>query len=229
MDWPTLHRMLGPHRHLLSSPDLRRSVEALTALNPMHSAPTILLGLLDEIDQAGVEETFRRQQEVHDRRTLVSAWLATTTWTEDRDFYLAHAESLTSEEAVQLLASSDDAAARQHLAMLHLIRAMPFDAVYVLVQDTGVAEEAVFDAIESGDLRRAEAIACAAPNLHNRPTTWGLLAAGPATSSVAARDRLPDRPRGSWAGKRHPAARARDPTPRAKSELPQSAWPRRTH
>src|SRR5664279_321249 len=49
MDWPTLHRMLGPHRHLLSSPDLRRSIEALTALYTMHSAPTILLGLLDEI------------------------------------------------------------------------------------------------------------------------------------------------------------------------------------
>ncbi|MGH8898966.1 MAG: hypothetical protein ACRDZ4_18570, partial [Egibacteraceae bacterium] len=155
----------------------RVSLRALTHLYPGSTVPGMLLGLLDEIDEAGRDPVFSRRQADHERRALLSAWIGTPKWGKSLEFLRRHQHDLATDESRQTLAETDDDTARQHLAILDLTQATSIDDAYAVVTDPAAAEDAAFAAIEDGDLSRMTAVAVAAPTLQQRPTTWNLLLA----------------------------------------------------
>jgi hypothetical protein len=175
--WPEQQATLNAYKELFVSPDFRAALCALADLYPVNPIPGRLLALLDEINEDGMESTFARHLDNHDRRALLNAWISTTTWTESQQFLSAHREALLDDQTIDLLTHSDDATARQHLAILQLTTAMPDDQVYALVVDSSQSETAALDAIESGDLALLSAILTAAPSLSDRPGTWSIAVA----------------------------------------------------
>ncbi|MGH8907964.1 MAG: hypothetical protein ACRD0K_15970 [Egibacteraceae bacterium] len=178
-DWPALHAALDRHRDVLGSPQLRVSLHALAGLYPNNPAPSLLLGLLDEIDASGLDALIHRRQQAHERRALLDAWIDTPTWEESLEFFRQYQPELTTDESRQTLAGmSNDDTVRQHLAILDLALMTSVDDAYAIVTDPAAAEDAAFAAIEDGDLPLMVAIADAAADaLEDRPTTWGLLVA----------------------------------------------------
>ena len=177
-DWPAAEAMLHDHREVLTSPQFHTTLTALADLYLTNPVPGQLLGLLEEIDEAGIEAALAHHRAGYDRSALLTAWISTPTWTDSLDFYRQHHNDLTAPDTRALLAGVDAAAARQHLAILDLTAVLPAEQVYTLITDPGAAEDAAFDAIERADLPRLAAVAtAAAPALRTRPTTWGVLCA----------------------------------------------------
>jgi hypothetical protein len=175
-DWPAAEAALNDQREILTSPQFRTTLTALSGLYLTNPVPGQLLRLLDEIGESGIEATFTRRRVNHQRRALLTAWISTSTWTESLDFYRRHHTDLTTADTRAILASGDNDTVRQHLAILDLTGVMPAEQVYAIVTDPGPAEEAVFHAIEHADLTLLATVAAAAPSaLQTRPTTWGLL------------------------------------------------------
>ena len=174
-DWPALHAALAQHADALSAPELRVTLRALADLFPGNTAPRQLQDLLDEVEAHGLDTFIDAQQTNYERRVLLTAWIATPTWSESLEYFRQHQAELTTDEIWDLLAESDDHTALQHLAILDLAHATSAGDAYAIVADTAMAEDAAFAAIEEGDLARLTTIAIAAPALQNRPTTWGLI------------------------------------------------------
>ena len=75
----------------------------------------------------------------------------------------------------ELLASATNDTARQHLAILTLAAALPTEAVYGIITDPGHADDAILDALETGDLAQLLPILTAAgSSLSERPLTANL-------------------------------------------------------
>ncbi|MGH3937794.1 MAG: hypothetical protein ACRDTG_04040 [Pseudonocardiaceae bacterium] len=172
--WPATQAVLEEHRDCLTSPEFRTAVHALAGLYPTDSVPGDLLRLLDEIDELGIEKVFGRRNADYDRRALLAAWVNTPTWSESFDFFRANQAALATDDSRAFLDGIDHNLARRHLGILVLAGVLPVEQVYAVVKDTAVAEEAVFAAIEAGNLPVLSAILAAAPELQTRPNAWGL-------------------------------------------------------
>ena len=173
--WPAQQAALREHHTTLTAPEFSATLAALTDLYPANPVPGQLLTLLDEITQTSMDATIGRRQADHDRRALLDAWISTPTWAESRTFLIDHREALLADDMAELLASADHDTARQHLAILNLAAALPTEAVYGIITDPGHAEDAILDALETGDLAQLRPILTAAgSSFSERPLTANL-------------------------------------------------------
>jgi hypothetical protein len=177
-DWPGAQAMFNDNRVVLTSPQFRTTVTALAGLYITNPVPGELLRLLDEIHQSGIEIAFATRHADRQRRTVLSAWINTPTWTESLDYYRQHHSELSTTDTRAILTSIDDDTARQHLAILDLTDTLPIEQIYTLVTDAAAAEEAALDAIEHANLALLATVATAATyTLRTHPSTWGLVCA----------------------------------------------------
>ena len=176
-DWPAQQAALDEYRVQRQEPGFRDALVALTQLYPVNDAPQRLLTLLDEIDNASKDTVYARYQDQHDRLTLLTNWIQTTTWSASRDYYLDHRAALHEQPIIAILAQLNDDTAAQHLAILQLAATAGPDATFTAIVDPAAAEELALNAIEGGDLDSIHAVLTAASTLTERPITWLLAAA----------------------------------------------------
>jgi hypothetical protein len=171
-DWPATQAVLDQVRHLLNDPAFRRTLTVLQCLDLEDPAATRLAQLLDDIDRSSIDTVFAARHADHHRRALLDEWMAISTWPESFAFLRRHATALTTDEIRRLLANADVASAGQHHAILDLLAVgIPTERVEAIVTDLDVAESAVFDAIERGDLTTLAVTLNAAPQLRARTIT----------------------------------------------------------
>ncbi len=176
-DWPALRAVLDGHRDTVESPELTATVDTYEALHPTDSAPHAFRRLLADIRGYGYDTYVRKRDTVDSHVRLLNDWTSTTSWARSAEFFHEHREALTDPELGRTLSTIDSDVARQHLGIIELAAAVTVDQAYAIVTDPAIAEEAAFDAIESGDAGRLAAIAAAAPDLRANAPTWNLLSA----------------------------------------------------
>ncbi|MEU0797309.1 tetratricopeptide repeat protein [Amycolatopsis sp. NPDC005961] len=176
-NWPALRAVLHEHRDTVESSKLTATVDTYQALHPTDPAPRALRRLLDEIRTHGYDTYVSMQETFNTHVRLLNDWTDATSWTRSAEFFRENQEALTDPELARTLSTNDSAVARQHLGIIQLATTETVDHAYAIATDPAIAEEAVFDAIESGDTNRLSAIAAAAPDLRAHATTWSLLSA----------------------------------------------------
>lgn len=176
-DWPALRAVLHGHRDTVESPELTATVDTYEALHPTDPAPHVLRKLLEEIRRHGYDTYVSMRETFNAHVRLLNDWMDATSWARSAEFFHENQEALTDPELSRTLSTNDSAVARQHLGIIQLATTATVDQAYAIVTDTAIAEEAVFDAIESGDAKRLAAITTAAPDLRTYAITWSLLSA----------------------------------------------------
>ena len=162
--WPAIDAFLNEHADTVQQKNFRASLALIADLFPDNPAPASLTALLAEIDRDGLDTVLAAGRARHHRTELLQAWIATPAWDQSASFLQEHNAELTTPQIRALLAeNSENAACRQHLAILALADDMPLDEVYQIITDTTVATEHALDLIESADLDQLALILAATP------------------------------------------------------------------
>jgi tetratricopeptide (TPR) repeat protein len=178
--WPAQHVVLDAARERLLSLGFRSTLDALIGLYPSNPVPGQLLRFVESIGLTSIDDVFAQLDEDHDRRTLLTDWIAKATWVESRAFLADNREALLDERLIGLLSrvAAYNTTSRQHLAILELASGQADVAeTYELITDPDRAEDAVLTAIERGNLRRVATILAATDALEQRPLTSTLATA----------------------------------------------------
>ena len=162
--WPAIDTFLSEHADACQQNNFRASLALIADLFPEDPALASLTALLAKIDENGLNTVLAAGRTRHHGVELLQAWITTPTWDQSASFLEEHKAELINIQARDLLASNgDDAACRQHLAILYLADNMPVDEVYQIVTDTTVATEHALDLIETADLNQLPLILAATP------------------------------------------------------------------
>jgi Tetratricopeptide repeat len=177
-DWAQQEEFLRTSNAGLLTPESRDALLLTTALYPDLAKLTNLSSILAEIASRGVDAVLAELGAAHGHVKLVHDWLATSTWTESRDFLAAHPELIADLRTVDVLrAYSGDPVIDQHVAVVRLCQRMPLAEVYDLAADVSMAVDAATDAAEAGDRATLTDIWAVAPNLGLTPFAGPYLAA----------------------------------------------------
>ncbi|MFD5238120.1 hypothetical protein ACFWJ2_08175, partial [Streptomyces tendae] len=164
-DWPSTEAFLHAHAHRLRQPDFRSGLDLAAVLFPESPAIDSLTHVLDQVDAEGLDTVLSRGRHDHEVRRTLTDWVATSTWTQSKEFLDEHAGTLSTPEVRALLAGSDTQGARQHLAILQLTEALSSDRIYEIVTDPDIATEHAFAALDVADVPLMRRILAACPAL----------------------------------------------------------------
>ncbi|MFE5600148.1 hypothetical protein ACFQ8O_13280, partial [Streptomyces coelicoflavus] len=164
-DWPSAEAFLHAHADRLRQPDFRSGLDLAALLFPENPAIDSLAHVLDHVDAEGLDTVLSRGRHDHEVRQTLTEWVATSTWTQSKEFLDEHAGTLNTPEVMALLAGSDTPGARQHLAILQLTEALSTDRIYEIVTDPDIATEHAFAALDVADVPLMRRILAACPAL----------------------------------------------------------------
>ncbi|WP_219539421.1 tetratricopeptide repeat protein [Nonomuraea guangzhouensis] len=168
---PAGRRMMLESLHQdFSSPEWLLALHALHDLNPEVEDVSELRRLLAEIDTRGLEWVLEDMAERERHTAVLSAWLATPTWTASRDFLRRHPDLAAHPATRELLeAGADDPRVARYLGIVILAAQSPLDEVYDVVLDEDIAADSALTALEVGNLETVEGLLLAAPSIARRP------------------------------------------------------------
>lgn len=78
-DWPAIQAALYRSREILISPEFNTTLHVLARLSPDNPIPSLLLDVVDDINESSIDAVFQRREAEHERWKLLSAWINTTT------------------------------------------------------------------------------------------------------------------------------------------------------
>jgi hypothetical protein len=163
----------------IPTPERRPSFALLRFLFPQTAEQLDQLDqLLDAAEKYGLDTLLADLGQTARHREAVQAWVATPSWTASRQALEAApglAEDPRTTQLLTALAESDDtdqntrAIARQHLAILDLIRKAGLDHAYSIVTDLDAAAGAAWQATVDADEPHLTTILAAEPDLLDQP------------------------------------------------------------
>lgn len=172
--WPQMREALETHRHVLEHEGVRNAFLALSDLRPDLGTGPWVVDLLDEIAATDFASVLTEHERVHGCRVLIAGWLSTETWGQSKLFHEEHLDELKDPAIGELLMADDSEASRQHAAIWVLVGAWGLDRTYLTVTEPNVAEIAVLEAIEAGELELLTFLFMASDALRTRGLTYAL-------------------------------------------------------
>ncbi|MFE6866779.1 hypothetical protein ACFVFS_09495, partial [Kitasatospora sp. NPDC057692] len=161
-DWLGTETFLRAHAEHLRSPEYRHHLRLADALFPENPRTALLTHLLDDIEDRGLTTVLADGRRAYEASALLSAWIATPTWAESRDFHLAHRDELHAPDVMAMISQMDSQpVVSQHLGILRIAEAGSIDLAYAVVVDPAVASAVATAAVEEADLDLLAAVAAA--------------------------------------------------------------------
>jgi hypothetical protein len=178
--WPEEGAFLREHRDALAEPAFESALAVLGELYPGDATIERRQALLREMRERGCDIVVEELAALHDSARVATAWIATRTWRESRDFLIENRERLLSgrtEAWLQGGLAGAEAVARQHLSILRLCRTAGVDEAYELVTDSTLAAERALAHLEAGDGEGLGLVLAANPSVSRLPFHGSLLVA----------------------------------------------------
>ncbi|MFB9469766.1 tetratricopeptide repeat protein [Nonomuraea salmonea] len=176
-DWETKAAYLRAEYTALSGEDGRSALDLAQAWYPEFHGLQELSGLLDAIEEGGLDQVIDLLT-AHNRRVLLTrAWLNSPDWDQSRAFLRENIEELAHPETVALLKSTEDEIAHQHAAILELLESLELDEVFDAVTDVTVAADHGYRFLEAGAWIKLAPLSRAVPHLMTTPFVSPFLAA----------------------------------------------------
>ncbi len=165
-NWADRCEFLRSHWTVLANDHTRALVTTTRDLNP-HTADRFitLANLILLVKAEGLENVLSDLIAQDAANTLVTAWVAKSTWTESQRFLQQHPELRTNQRHMNVLAERNDPTLYQHLAILALTRHYPINEVYDAVVDLTDARDLLLAVVADGDPDLVRAMWMASPLL----------------------------------------------------------------
>jgi hypothetical protein len=164
--WPAREDLIRHSPSLLKQITAHGTLTIAIALYPDAGRLVELREILDAAVAHDFEHVLGEHRNLYAATATVDEWLATPTWDQDLNYLSLHPELRHDDLPRRLLASRPtDAAARQHLAILDLIRHLPAAEIYEAITDPATAADTAMDLLEQGHLEALPHLLLAAPAL----------------------------------------------------------------
>jgi hypothetical protein len=157
------------------SEEFAASLDILAFVHPATERPNELRRVAALVRDAGLEEALATLRAQHRTQQLLDAWIGAGTWQNKFGFLREHRNDLLDPFTIALLETIETPGARQHWAILQLIKDHDARAVETWVIDADAAAEAAFDAVDAANLSRLNLILTANPQAFQVSTRGTLL------------------------------------------------------
>jgi hypothetical protein len=176
-DLPAFVTVIRNHAELITKIDFLTTLDTLDMLYPNDVLVTRFRIVYHLIGELGLVEALTQLDREHERQEFIEEWIDIPTWNESFNYLADHFDTLTTDETIDLLMSSEEPVAVQHGVIALLARTGTVDETKSIVTRTDLATQQALNAIENADLERVDLITAANPSTTGEPGTGALLIA----------------------------------------------------